>query len=259
MIVLNVPFSAASSKSSMNAPDMVLEQYRQVHLNEFGFATKLDVVPVPVSTGSAEEMCHYMTEIIKKQDSSRKICILGGDHSITYPAFKAFAEKNQGAGLLILDAHPCCNTDEKTAVHDGFVKKLVAAGIIDKSRIVHFGIRSWTGAEKDFLDTNKMKYFMMKQVPLIGFTNVVDAITESVSQWPSLYLSISLDVVDPAFAPGTSHIEPGGLTSRQMIYLVQRLKLLKNLKMFDIVEVRPDKDLNGMTSKLAAKLISELG
>ena len=77
-------------------------------------------------------------------------------------------------------------------------------------------------------------------------------------QFGALYLSIDIDVLDTAFAPGTGHTEPGGLTTRELLYFVHMLKNLKNLKMADIVEINPKKDLNDMTSKIGAKLLVEL-
>jgi agmatinase len=77
-------------------------------------------------------------------------------------------------------------------------------------------------------------------------------------QWPKAYLSIDIDVLDPAFAPGTGYAEPGGLTTREMVYMLQRLKLLRNIGMADLVEVNPEKDIQGMTAKAASKLIIEL-
>ena len=71
-------------------------------------------------------------------------------------------------------------------------------------------------------------------------------------------MSIDIDVLDPAYAPGVGFAEPGGFSSRELIYLVQRFKKLKNLKKVDIVEVNLDKDVNDMTVKMVAKLIWEL-
>ena len=73
-----------------------------------------------------------------------------------------------------------------------------------------------------------------------------------------LYISIDIDAVDPAFAPGTGYPEPAGLTSRQLLHMLHRLKNLKNINIIDIVEVNPKKDINNMTSKLAAKILVEL-
>ena len=72
------------------------------------------------------------------------------------------------------------------------------------------------------------------------------------------YVSFDIDVIDPAFALSTGHLEPGGLTSRQAIYIISRISKMKNLKCVDIVEVDSENDKEGLTVKLAAKLLAEL-
>ena len=78
------------------------------------------------------------------------------------------------------------------------------------------------------------------------------------SQARELYVSVDVDVIDPAFAPGTGYPESGGLTSRQFISIMQRINKMKNLKAVDIVEINPDKDVNNQTVKLGAKILAEL-
>jgi agmatinase len=73
-----------------------------------------------------------------------------------------------------------------------------------------------------------------------------------------LYLSIDIDVIDPVFAPATGYPEPGGLTNRQFLYIIQRMNKIKNLRAIDIVEINPDKDKTGITVKLGAKILGEL-
>ena len=103
-----------------------------------------------------------------------------------------------------------------------------------------------------------MKYYTMNEITTEGKDVVCDAIMAAAKDFGALYLSIDIDSVDAAFAPGTGYPEPGGLTSRELLYFIQRIKLLKNLKASDIVEVNPEKDVNGITSKLAAKIVVEL-
>ena len=98
----------------------------------------------------------------------------------------------------------------------------------------------------------------MKNISMEGIRNICDAVMESAKDFDGLYISIDIDSVDPAFAPGTGYPEPAGLSSRELLYFIHRLKKLKNLKAVDIVEVNPEKDLNDITSRLAAKLCVEL-
>ena len=98
----------------------------------------------------------------------------------------------------------------------------------------------------------------MKEISEENIHEVTDALMSITKNFSHLYISIDIDVVDPAFAPGTGYPEPAGLTSRQLIYMLHRLKNLKNINIIDIVEVNPKKDINNMTSKLAAKILAEL-
>ena len=113
--------------------------------------------------------------------------------------------------------------------------------------------------QKNFLKDLKVKWVAKKHLHLtlkfLGETT--DFITEKAFQLKNIYLSIDIDVLDPAFAPGTGYIEPGGLTTRELIYLLQRINKL-HPKMIDLVEVNPEKDINNTTIKVAAKIISEL-
>ena len=97
----------------------------------------------------------------------------------------------------------------------------------------------------------------MKEITTEGIHEISESVMAAAKDFEALYVSIDIDVLDPAFAPGTGCTEPAGLTSRELIYFVQRLKLLKNLKIVDIVEINPKKDVNNMTSKLGAKIIAE--
>ena len=91
-----------------------------------------------------------------------------------------------------------------------------------------------------------------------GKEAICDTIMAAAKNFDALYLSIDLDAVDAAFAPGLTYPEVGGLTSRELLYFLHRLKKLKNLKAADIVELNPDKDSNNITALLAAKLVVEL-
>ena len=110
--------------------------------------------------------------------------------------------------------------------------------------------------EIQFIKEKRIKKISMNQL-LEDLQDICDTIMEF-SNSKELYVSIDIDVIDPVFAPGTGYKEPGGLTSRQFIYLIQRINKIKNLKAIDIVEINPDKDVNNLTTKLGAKVLAEL-
>lgn len=230
-----------------NSAGKIIEELEKSSLNEDGFNSSLSAKEI----NKEEEMQALMNSL------NEKSILLGGEHSATYSSFKEFSKKNPGAGIIVFDAHPdCCKSNN--CFKKEYLKKLVDEGIVDKKRLIIAGIRNWDGQEKEFIELNKINYFDMKKITDLGIQEFCDIITETANKWPALYLSIDLDVVDPAFAPGVYCAETGGLTSREFIYLLQRLKRLRNLKMMDLVEINPENDVNGITIKLAAKIIKEL-
>ena len=178
---------------------------------------------------------------------------LGGDHSISYEVFS----KNQCEGLLVFDAHPDTYHEFNIPTHLDWLRFLIDEGKIKGENVMVVGLRSYHKKEVDYLKEKKVKFVTMKQIFENGVKGVCDGVMEFVSNFESLYLSIDLDVVDPAYAPGVGHVEPGGLSSRELIYFVQRLRNLKNLKKVDLVEVNVDEDIDNMTSKLAARIVYE--
>ena len=81
---------------------------------------------------------------------------------------------------------------------------------------------------------------------------------ELINKNKALYISVDIDVVDPAYAPGTGYLEPGGLSSRELLYMLHRFKKLRNFNYLDVVEINPGKDLNEITVKLGASIIREM-
>jgi agmatinase len=113
------------------------------------------------------------------------------------------------------------------------------------------GLRKIENKELEFLKEKGIRYFEMRNIE--SKEDVCDSIMES-SQGKNLYLSIDIDVVDPAFAPGTGYLEPGGFSSQEILYFSRRLKKLKNLRALDITEVQED---NLVTVKLASRILEE--
>lgn len=241
------------------APEKIASFLEEFYLNEDGMLPFFDKEEIKIDNTNIEESNKKIYDKIKKSlHQADKLTILGGDHSVTYPCFEAFSDSFQNPGLIVFDAHPDCMQNFSPPTHEDFVKVLIEEGNLKKENIVFVGLRSWHKDEYKFLKENKIKYFNMKEISLEGLHEVSDSIMPIARNFKALYLSIDIDVVDPAFAPGTGYIEPAGLTSRQLLYFLKRLKLLKNLKIIDLVEINPDKDKNDITSKLGAKILSEI-
>ena len=178
--------------------------------------------------------------------SNAKILTLGGDHSITYPILEAYSRKYQKIDILHIDAHADLYEEFEG---DPYSHACPFARIMENglaSRLVQVGIRTLNPhqaqqAEKYHVEIHRMRDLDLSSIP--AFEN-------------PLYISLDMDAFDPAFAPGVSHHEPGGLTSRQILDLIQGIDT--EIIGADIVEYNPDRDFQNMTAFLAAKMMKEL-
>jgi arginase family enzyme len=181
--------------------------------------------------------------------------VLSERRSTTLYAFKEFSQLRENAGIIIIDAHP--NTRKEDVILDSrnYLKMMVDNGIVSPERIVLLGLRKYRKDEIQYLKDKNIRFFQMKQLFSQGPRDLCEAIMEFVVKWPSLYLSIDLDVLDPAFIPDIELKEPGGMSSRELIYIIQRFKKLKNLRIADISGIS---NRGYYTTKIIAKLIQEL-
>jgi len=179
-------------------------------------------------------------------DPENKILTLGGDHSITYPIIKAYSSKYPKIDILHIYAH-----SDLYDIYEGDkyshacpFARIMESGFAE--RLIQVGIRTLNTHQAEQAKKYKVEIHQMKNLQL-------SAIKEFVNP---LYISLDMDGFDPAFAPGVSHNEPGGLTSRQVINLVQGIEA--EVIGVDVVEYNPNRDFQNMTAFLAAKMMKEL-
>lgn len=252
MIIVKVKSSQGCLNANLGceeAPDRVVNELENIWSREDGINKDYKINEVKIVQGNIEET----NKNIEKASGD---IFIGGDHSITYSLVKGLKDE---VGIISFDAHPDCFKTENFDIptHEDWLMQLIKNKIVKKENVILVGCRNYDKKELEFIQENNIKFFNMNQIQE-NRENVCDNIMEIANKFKNLYLSLDIDVVDPAFAPGTGYLEPGGLTSRDLIYFVQRIRLLKNLKRVDLVEINPKKDINNMTVKLGAKLIKEL-
>jgi agmatinase len=172
--------------------------------------------------------------------------LLGGDHAVTLPVVRALVAVHGALTILHIDAHPDLYDDfaGNPRSHASPFARIMEAGLA--VRLVQVGIRTANAHQRA-----QAARFGVETVAMRDFT--VDAVPRLAGP---LYISIDLDGLDPAFAPGVSHQEPGGLSVRQLLDVLHRIDA--RVVGADIVEYNPDRDVNGMTAMVAAKLVKEI-
>lgn len=179
------------------------------------------------------------------KDGTKLLC-LGGDHSVSFPIIEAHAEKYKDLNVLHLDAHADLydDFDSNPFSHASPFARLMEKGVVQS--LTQVGIRTMNPHQQEQAKRFKVKVISMKEFSM-EFVRSLSA---------PLYISLDMDVLDPAFAPGVSHHEPGGLSSRELISIIQSIAV--PIIGADIVEYNPLRDSNNMTAMVAYKLFKEL-
>jgi agmatinase/guanidinopropionase len=216
----------------------------------------VEVIPVDISA----TMGAITTEVDTILGQGVTVVSLGGDHSITLPLLRAHADKFGPLAVVHFDSHPDTwksEYREQPYSHGTPFRRALEEGLIDTDAYVQIGIRGPVSASHDLEDARRLGAQMLTidNVFELGIPGVVKAIHDAVGDRPA-YVSLDIDAVDPAYAPGTGTPEVGGFTSYQMLQLMRGLRGL-NLVGFDLVEVSPPYDHGDITAILAANLTFE--
>ncbi len=267
MFIVKVPGINSENKTkgcekSGNALLKILKQ--EIFSNEQGKAVefaKLDLEEIHLDNGNLKLTNKLIYDnSFETFEQKPKVVFLGGDHSISYSATRAFFDYCDSIGkkpcLIVFDAHadlmPC---SEEFPDNRRWLRKLIEDGFPSEN-VLLVGGRNIDEKELIFMKEKGIKNISMNSLNE-NLQEACDTIMEF-ANGKELYVSLDIDVVDPAFAPAVSYKEPGGLDSRQIVYLIQRINKIKNLRAIDIVEINESKDATGLTIKLGAKLLSEI-
>lgn len=210
----------------------------------FNYTDAGDIVFNDIQPEKAFSTIHAATSKLLAAD--HKVISLGGDHSVSYPIVDAFTQKYNGLHILHLDAHADLyhSFDNNPYSHASPFARIMEQGKVKS--LTQVGIRTLTSHQRAQAEKFGIIIIEMKDFN----ENFISSIAAP------LYISLDLDVLDPAFAPGVSHHEPGGLSTRQLIKIIQQLSV--PIAGADIVEYNPARDINNMTAMVAYKLLKEL-
>lgn len=254
--LLGLPYDASSSylRGAAQAPKAIREALHCPSSNSWSEAG-LDVlapdalrdagdVAVPGEPAAVRAAIEAGVAAVLRR-GLRPLC-LGGDHSVTYPVLRAMRAVHPKLTILHIDAHADLYGEFEG---DRFSHACPFARIMEErlcDRLVQVGLRTLTAHQRAQAAT-----FGVEQIDMAAWSRGTRPAVEG-----PLYVSLDLDALDPAFAPGVSHWEPGGLSTREVVGLIQSLP--PTLAGADVVELNPARDRDAFTAMVAAKLVKEL-
>jgi agmatinase len=249
---------------------------RQATYNQGGHSLQLGVQPFRVldvvDAGDANvvpaalERGHAMIfrKVLEVASTGAVPIILGGDHSITWPAASAVAQvRSPGSiGIVHFDAHADTANDDWGVLsgHGTPMRRLIESGAVKGRNFVQVGLHGYWPPPDVFawMQEQGMRWHLMREIEERGGEAVVaDAISEALDGPDAIYLSVDIDVLDPAMAPGTGTPEPGGMLTRELLRAVRQIVGRVPLAAMDVVEVAPPYDTAEITAMAAHRCVME--
>lgn len=254
-VLLGIPLDYNSSflRGPAEAPAKIREALRSDSWNSWS-ETRVDlsVNGVYEDAGDLPEMeasdaFERIERAIEKMlEQHKRPLILGGDHSVTYPILGALGKCAPRITVLHFDAHPDLyhNYENNPHSHASPFARIMESGLV--RRLVQIGIRTLNAQQQEQARKFGVEIYEMNQLPEPAKLKLAGPV----------YVSFDLDVLEPGLAPGVSHWEPGGMTTRQAIAYIQSIPA--PIVGADVVEFNPRRDPSGMTAMVAAKIVKEL-
>ena len=255
--LIGLPYDASSSylRGPAEAPPAIREAFRSPSANswtELGVDLGADGAMMDAGDlalagcEAADARREIENGIARLVATGARPVSLGGDHSVTYPVMRAIRPHARRLTILHLDAHPDLYDDFEgdRYSHACPFARIMEEGLAD--RLVQVGIRTMTGHQRA-----QARRFGVEVVEMRSIREDLRVALEG-----PLYVSIDIDALDPAFAPGVSHREPGGLSVRQLLSIVQSIDV--PIVGADVVELNPRQDRTGASAMVAAKILREL-
>jgi agmatinase len=220
-----------------------------------------DVQPKPAGWDDDIELLHQrVAEVLL---AGARPIVIGGDHSLAFATITAISERHGADGFFVVQLDSHTDTGEapgERLTHGTPVRLLVQQGKVRGDRITQIGLRGyWPDAPVfDWMQSVGIRWQTMADIDNMGIEAITSGVIDTVEPLGiPMYLSVDIDVLDPAFAPGTGTPEPGGLTTRELFYVLRTLTSHLPLAGMEVVEVCPPYDQSEITALAAHRCILE--
>jgi formiminoglutamase len=220
-------------------------------------AGDVEMHPTDIVT-SQQRIYDTLVDLYKSRPETNWI-VLGGDHSISYPSIHAFQQAYGTIGVIQFDAHhDLRNLQDGGPTNGTPFRSLLEKGALQGKHLIQIGIRNFMNGKSytEFGQQQGVTIYTMKDVREQGVKELVSRSVEQLATTcDRIYVSVDMDVLDQAFAPGCPAIGPGGMDSESLIEAIELVAQHEKVKGMDIVEIDPTVDVRDMTSRMAAYLI----
>ena len=247
---------------SMSHMGTMVDPFKELTIVDYG-----DAPLHPYSTARTNEsvraIVREVTEVVRSDGSHVIPFVIGGDHSLSYPNIAAVTDVyGKGkVGVIHFDAHFDGSQMFGTlAAHGMWVKQLIQEGHVPGKNYIQVGLRGYYPDKETFewMREQKFRYHTMAEIERRGWDDVMEDIIREAQDGPEyIYISFDIDVIDPAYMPGTGTPEPAGLTTREAFPLMRRLCAESNVIGVDVVELAPGRDPGYTTVHNTNRLVRE--
>jgi agmatinase len=260
-VILGVPLDATSTfrAGCRFAPSAIRQA--SLNLETYSFRAGIDAEDLMVHdlgdfhvTGKVDENLSQLELVVKEILEARKLpVLLGGEHTITLGATRGISEN---IAVVSLDAHLDMRNEYLglTTSHTTFMRRIYEQ--VKPKKILEIGTRAACKEELDFAKNQRIQFLTVQQIMEDGLKKAIQKIGNILSNLNKIYLTIDMDVLDPAFAPAVQNPEPDGLDMHTLLDLLYEV-CKRSIVAFDLVEVTPHYDA-GTTAIQAAKIILEV-
>jgi agmatinase len=237
----------------------------QLGIEPFEWVDAVDAGDAPIVPGNLERAhAVILRKVLEVAQAGAIPIVLGGDHSITYPAASAVAQAvaPRRLGMVHFDAHADAanSTWGVLRSHGTPMRRLIESGAIEGRNFVQVGLRGYwpPPATMEWMERHGLRVHFMTEIEERGAEAVVaDAIAQALDGPELIYLSVDIDVIDPGMAPGTGTPEPGGMLSRELLRAIRQIVGTVELAGMDVVEVAPAYDVSEITAAVAHRCVME--